>query len=130
MPMPAVYGAVIASASSSSSSANVSSGRQAVAHLESLPLLVAQDSCHSITEKHYKLPRFVHRLIARSVTNRVQGIILVAASSLAFSWVAALPRTAAKPLPAAEALFWQSLVALVLNYVRGAAATTQPVSSI
>lgn len=125
MPVPAVYGAVIASASSASSSSNVSSGRQAVAHLESLPLLVAQDSCHSITEKHYKLPRFVHRFIARSVTKRVQGIILVAASSLAFSWVAALPRTVAKPLPTAEALFWQCLTALVLNYVRGDASIAQ-----
>lgn len=118
MPVPAVYGAVMASASSVSSSSNVSSGRQAVAHLENLPLLVAQDSCHSITEKHYKLPRFVHRLIARSVTKRVRGVILVAASAFAFSWVAALPRTAPKALPTAEAFFWRSLVAWILNYVR------------
>lgn len=117
MPVPAVYGAVLASAQNVQSGSSISSGRQAVGHLENLPLLVAQDSCHAITEKHYKLPRFVHRMIAKSVVKRLKGVIFVVAASLALSWVPALALSSAKALPTAETVFWRSFSALVLNYV-------------
>lgn len=118
VPVPAVYGAVVATVKQVQSTSNINSGKKAMAHIENLPLLVAQDSCRSFTQQHAKLPQFAHRIIARAFAKRIRGIILVAASAFALSWSVALAKDGAVTLPTAESLFWRFAVAYALTNVR------------
>ncbi|ETI51735.1 hypothetical protein F441_04980 [Phytophthora nicotianae CJ01A1] len=122
MPLPAVYGAVYATATSSAPAGKIDSGKKALRHLENLPLLVASDSLESMTTEGKWLPRFMRRAVVRSVANRIAGLILVGTSAFLASCIATLAKDDAIKLSAVEALFWRSLVSWLFTVL--AIATT------
>ncbi|KAG7378743.1 hypothetical protein PHYPSEUDO_009719 [Phytophthora pseudosyringae] len=115
MPLPAIYGAVYATASSSTPAGKIDSGKKAMRHLENLPLLVASDSLESMSKEGKWLPRFMRRAVVRSVANRIAGLILVGTSAFLASCIATLVKDDAFKLPAVETMFWRSLVSWLLT---------------
>jgi hypothetical protein len=117
MPLPAVYGAIYATASSSAPAGKIDSGKKAMRHLENLPLLVATDSLDSMSTEGKWLPRFMRRAVVRSVSNRIAGLVLVGTSAFLASCIATLVKDDAFKLSAAETFFWRSLVSWLLTLV-------------
>ncbi|KAE8896913.1 hypothetical protein PF005_g12390 [Phytophthora fragariae] len=115
MPLPAIYGAVYATATSSAPAGKIDSGKKAMRHLENLPLLVASDSLESISTEGKWLPRFMRRAVVRSVANRIAGLILVGTSAFLASCIATLVKDDAFKLSSVETLFWRSLVSWLLT---------------
>ncbi|RLN90514.1 hypothetical protein BBJ28_00011566 [Nothophytophthora sp. Chile5] len=118
MPLPAVYGAVYATASRATSGGKINSGKKAVRHLENLPLLVASDSLEALSTDGKWMPRFMRRVVVRSIANRIAGLILVGTSAFLASCIATLVKDDAFELPRVETLFWRSLVSWALTVVR------------
>lgn len=125
MPLPAVYGAVYASATSSAPAGKIDSGKKALRHLENLPLLVASDSLESMTTEGKWLPRFMRRAVVRSVANRIAGLILVGTSAFLASCITTLVKDDTIKLSAIEALFWRSLVSWFLTVAALATTSTK-----
>ncbi|RLN57891.1 hypothetical protein BBJ29_005866 [Phytophthora kernoviae] len=115
MPLPAVYGAVYATASSATPAGKIDSGKKAVRHLENLPLLMASDSLQALSNDGKWLPRFMRRTVARSIANRVAGLILVSTSAFLTSCIATLVNDDTFKLPHVETLFWRSLVSWLIT---------------
>ncbi|KAL4158496.1 hypothetical protein PRNP1_004272 [Phytophthora ramorum] len=115
MPLPAVYGAVYATATRSAPAGKIDSGKKAMHHLENLPLLIASDSLDSMSTEGKWLPRFMRRAVVRSVANRIAGLILVGTSAVLASCIATLTKDADFKLSPVETLFWRSLVSWLLT---------------
>ncbi|RLN96402.1 hypothetical protein BBJ28_00014467 [Nothophytophthora sp. Chile5] len=117
MPLPAVYGAVYATATRATSGGKINTGKKAVQHLENLPLLVASDSLEALSTDGKWMPRFMRRAVVRSIANRIAGLILVGTSAFLASCIATLVKDDAFKLPRVETLFWRSLVSWALTVV-------------
>ncbi|KAG7396685.1 hypothetical protein PHYBOEH_001914 [Phytophthora boehmeriae] len=115
MPLPAVYGAVYATASSATPAGKIDSGKKAVRHLENLPLLVASDSLQALSNDGKWLPSFMRRTVARSIANRVAGLILVSTSAVLTSCITTLVHDGNFKLPPVEMLFWRSFVSWLVT---------------
>ncbi|KAG1708993.1 hypothetical protein DVH05_022625 [Phytophthora capsici] len=115
MPLPAVYGAVYATATRSAPAGKIDSGKKALRHLENLPLLVTSDSLESMSTEGKWLPRFMRRAVVRSIANRIAGLILVGTSAFLASCIATLVKDDTFKLSAVETLSWRSLVSWLLT---------------